>query len=66
MDAGRRALEWNLDNQYSVEDPQAWGGIVGISRISGLIYRCWFPLECTNTSVFFGLALIEELKLSNK
>jgi len=63
--AGRKALEWCLNNQYFGEDAQARGGIVGVSRISGVIYRRWFPLQCIYTSGFFGLAVLEELALQD-
>lgn len=59
----RKALLWCLNNQYDGPDPHAYGGIVGQSRQSAVIYRHWFPIACTYTSGFFGLAVIEELKL---
>lgn len=63
LEAARNSLIWCLDNQYDGSDIHARGGIIGISRQSGVIYRKWFPLACTYTSGFFGLAVLEELKL---
>lgn len=65
LNAARKALGWCLNNQYNGLDPFAYGGLVGITRASGVIYRAWFPLECTYASGFFGLAVLEELALQN-
>jgi hypothetical protein len=63
LSVARKALTWCLDNQYDGPDLHAHGGVVGISRQSGVIYRKWFPLTCSYTSGFFGLALLEELSI---
>lgn len=63
LDVARKALKWCLNNQYDGPDLHAYGGVVGLSRQSGVVYRKWFPLACTYTSGFFGLAAIEELKI---
>ena len=63
LEAARKALLWCMDNQYTGPDQDAYGSIVGITSQSGVTYRSWFPLSCTYTSGFFGLALIEELSL---
>ena len=63
LSVARKALAWCLDNQYDGPDLHAFGGIIGISRQSGVIYRQWFPLSCSYTSGFFGLAVLEELKI---
>ena len=63
LTAARRALHWCLNEQYSGSDREAQGGIPGVSPQSGVIYRPWFRLSCTYTTGFFGLALLEELKI---
>jgi len=63
LKTARKSLLWCLNNQYDGQDIHAYGGLVGVSRQSGVIYRPWFPLACTYTSGFFGLAVLEELKL---
>ncbi|MEO6245696.1 MAG: glycoside hydrolase family 88 protein, partial [Opitutaceae bacterium] len=60
--AARRALTWCLENQYTGPDREGHGGIIGITFQSGVTYRAWFPLACSYTSAFFGLAALEELK----
>ena len=66
LNAARKALNWCIGNQYQGSDPQAKGGIVGLTIHSnvGAAFRPWFPTTCTYTSAFFGLALLEEMKLS--
>ncbi|MEI6276234.1 MAG: hypothetical protein WCP08_09600 [Prolixibacteraceae bacterium] len=59
----RKALDWCLKNQYNGPDRQAYGGLVGISRASGVVYRQWFPIACTYATGFFGMAVLEELAL---
>jgi len=63
LDAARKALVWCMKNQYSGTDSLAYGGIVGRTRASGVVYREWYPLICTYTMDFFGLALIEQIQL---
>jgi hypothetical protein len=63
LDVARKALTWCLDNQYDGHDPLAHGGLVGITRQSAIGYRSWYPIECLYASGFFGLAVLEELKL---
>ena len=63
LKVARHALTWCLDNQYDGPDIHAHGGVVGMSRQSGVVYRKWFPLTCSYTSGFFGLAILEEMKL---
>ena len=63
LKTARKALEWCMDNQYAGNDPDAYGSLVGITPQSGVTYRNWFPLSCTYTSGFFGLAALEELKI---
>ena len=63
LSVARKALTWCLDNQYDGPDLHAHGGLVGLSRQSGVVYRHWFPLTCSYTSGFFGLAVLEELKI---
>lgn len=66
LSAARKALLWCLDNQYDGPDVHAHGGVPGVSRQSGVVYRKWFPLACSYTSGFFGLAVLEELKLQEQ
>ncbi len=65
LKTARKALLWCLNNQYDGPDLHAHGGLVGLSRQSGVVYRQWFPLACTYSSGFFGLAVIEELKIQD-
>lgn len=63
LETARKALTWCLDNQYMDSDIEGHGGLVGITSQSGVTYRSWYPLACSYTSAFFGLAVLEELKL---
>jgi len=65
LKTARKALNWCLENQYSGSDIEGYGGIIGLTSQSGVTYRNWFPLACSYTSAFFGLAVLEELKLQN-
>jgi hypothetical protein len=65
-DAARRALEWCVTNQYAGTDQEARGGLVGVSPHSAVGYRPWFRVACTYASGFFGLAVLEELKLQEQ
>ncbi len=66
LNAARKALLWCINNQYiSPENSPALGGIVGKNRESGVVYRRWSPLICSYTVAWFGLALLEELKLQH-
>ena len=49
--------------QYDGPDPDAHGSLVGCSPQSGVGYRKWFHVSCVYASAFFGLAVLEELKL---
>ena len=66
LETARKALAWCLENQYTGPDPEAYGSLVGCSPQSAVIYRKWFNVSCLYTSGFFGLAVIEELKLAQK
>ncbi|RMG64021.1 MAG: hypothetical protein D6722_17220 [Bacteroidetes bacterium] len=61
--AARAALGWCLDHQYVGPGPLARGGLIGVSRQSGVVYRSWVRLACTYASGFLGLAVREELAL---
>ncbi len=63
LNAARNALSWCLGNMYFGPKKEALGGIVGISPDSGISYRGWYPMTCSYTSVFLGLAILEELTL---
>jgi hypothetical protein len=66
LDSATKALKWCILNQYAGSDSHAYGGIVSRSAESGITYRSWFDMCCQYTSAFFGLALIEELKLGRE
>lgn len=67
LDTARKALLWCVNNQYiGPEDAPAYGGIMGNNRESGVVYRRFSPLICSYTVGWFGLALLEELKLQDK
>ena len=64
LEAARRALRWCIEQQYSGGDMEAHGSLVGVSPHSAVGYRPWFRVACAYTSGFFGLAVLEELKLT--
>ena len=59
----RKALSWCLDNQYTGPDIEAMGGLVGSTPASMVGIRAYFPASCAYTTGFFGLAILEELKI---
>jgi rhamnogalacturonyl hydrolase YesR len=61
--AARRALGWLLDHQEFGDDPRARGGLVSVSPHSAVGPRPWFRVSSTYGTAFFGLALLEELRL---
>lgn len=61
-EAARKALDWCVENQYLGEDSDGWGGIIGRTPSSGIIYRRFFDLSCTYTSAFFADALVRGWK----
>ncbi len=61
--AARKALNWCINNQYLGSDLEAYGCIPGNSEVGAVGYRQFFNVACQYTSGFFGLALLEELKL---
>lgn len=65
LNTARKALKWCLSNQYYGMEKDARGGILGCSPQSGVVYREWFNMSCTYTSAFFGLAVIEEMKIQS-
>ena len=65
LHAARRALAWCVRIQENGDDYHAFGGIAGVSPMSGVVFRPWFPLVCLYTCSFAGLAIIEELKIQN-
>ncbi len=64
LEVARKALTWCIQNQYIGPDPQAHGGLVGVSPHSAVGYRAWYRVCCAYTSGFFGLAALEELNLA--
>lgn len=62
--AAEKALDWCLKNQYVGNDPDGYGGIIGRTPSSGVVYRRFFDISCTYTSAFFGDALTQALKIS--
>ena len=63
LEAARSALRWCLENQYTGPDTEAIGGIVGSTPASIVGVRAYFPASCAYSTGFFGLAILEELKL---
>ncbi|MEQ9438912.1 MAG: hypothetical protein RIG62_07670 [Cyclobacteriaceae bacterium] len=63
LEAARKGLSWCMNQQYLGEDAAAYGGIAEINRESGVVYRRWNELICSYTVSWFGLALLEELKV---
>ncbi|MFI3169989.1 MAG: glycoside hydrolase family 88 protein [Faecalibacterium sp.] len=61
--AARKALNWCIRHQYLGEDQEAFGCVPGNSEVGAVGYREYFNLACQYTSGFFGLALLEELKV---
>jgi len=64
--AARKALTWCLKNQYAGPDPEARGSLVGVSPYSGIGYRPWFRIASNYASAYFGMAVIEELRLAGE
>ena len=62
LEAARKALNWCVENQYLGDDGDGYGGIIGRTPHSGVVYRKFFDLSCTYTSAFFGEALIMEMQ----
>lgn len=66
LNVARKALLWCMNNQYTEPgNSPVYGGIVGKNRESGVVYRRWSPLICSYTVAWYGLALLEELKLQD-
>lgn len=65
LDAARRALAWLVEQQYPGPDTNAAGGHVAVSPHSAVGYRPWFRVTSSYGSAFFGLALLEELRLQH-
>jgi hypothetical protein len=61
--AGRRALGWCLRQQYRGDDPNLDGAIFHSNAMAYVRRR---PLTILYTTTFFGLALLEELALSEE
>jgi hypothetical protein len=67
LNTARKALLWCVNNQYTgPEESPAYGGIMGKNRESGVVYRRFSPLICSYTVGWYGLALLEELKLQDR
>jgi hypothetical protein len=52
-----------MANQYTGPDPDAAGSVWDRNNNSAVGYRPWFRVSCTYGSAFFGLAVLEELRL---
>jgi hypothetical protein len=63
LQTARNALKWCLNNQYTGPDPEAIGGLVGSTPASMVGIRQYFPASCAYTTGFFGLAILEELRV---
>ncbi|MCC5928995.1 MAG: glycoside hydrolase family 88 protein [Cyclobacteriaceae bacterium] len=66
LQAARKALSWCLENQYTGPDIEAIGGLVGSTPASMVGIREYFPASCAYTTGFFGMAILEELKILTK
>lgn len=66
LQAARKALSWCLENQYTGPDIEAIGGLVGATPASMVGIREYFPSSCAYTTGFFGMAILEELKILSK
>ncbi|MDO8736119.1 MAG: hypothetical protein Q7K29_03450 [Thermoleophilia bacterium] len=64
--AARRALGWLLDRQNFGDDSRARGGLVAVSPHSAVGIRPWFRVSSTYGAAFFGLAVLEELRLQER
>lgn len=64
LQAARKALTWCLENQYTGPDPEAIGSLVGRTPASAVGYRPYYNVSTAYTTAFFGLAILEELKLT--
>lgn len=64
--AARKALSWCLEHQYTGPDPEAIGGLVGSTPASMVGIRSYFPASCAYTTGFFGLAILEELRIRER
>jgi hypothetical protein len=65
LQTARKALNWCLENQYTGPDIEAIGGLVGSTPASMVGIREYFPASCAYTTGFFGMAILEELKILN-
>jgi uncharacterized protein YyaL (SSP411 family) len=65
LEAARKALAGLLANQYAGPDAEAKGSVYESTPGSAVGYRPWFRVSCTYGSAFFGLAVLEELRLQN-
>jgi uncharacterized protein YyaL (SSP411 family) len=65
LQTARQALSWCLESQYTGPDMEAVGGLVGSTPASMVGIREYFPASCAYTTGFFGLAILEELKISD-
>lgn len=66
LQTARNALTWCLENQYTGPDIEAIGGLVGSTPASMVGIRQYFPASCAYTTGFFGMAILEELKVLGK
>lgn len=63
LTAARRALGWLLEQQYFGDDAFARGGHIEVSPHSAVGPRPWFRVTAGYGGAFFGLALLEELRV---
>lgn len=66
LKTARKALTWCLENQYTGPDIEAIGGLVGRTPASMVGIRQDFPASCAYTTGFFGMAILEELKIMDQ
>lgn len=66
LTAARKALGWLMEQHYRGDDENAYGGILTNTPEGAITYRQWFRTSCQYTSGFFGLALLQELRLQGR
>ena len=63
LKAARKALRWCMNQQIINSSSVVNGGIPEITSESGVVYCRWNKVVCSYAMAWFGLALMEELKV---
>lgn len=63
LKTARNALKWCLNQQIIESSSMANGGIPEITSESGVVYCRWNKVICSYAMAWYGLALMEELKI---